>query len=848
MELPVIDFIREIVSEANPDFETRKGTAFYDMFVSPQQLMLQPLINTLDQVLVSQSVRKILQQPSPDDYNTEDVNGVVSNVYVTRDPGAYVMGPVRVYYATPLDKEFTALAAEFTSGTLSFFNISDISITASQMSLQTEGELYYMDVEVQSQLPGAGYSVAAGAISAFVNDTDAVRVTNLQAMSTGKDAETNTQLLIRAQNSIGVRDLETVKGINAILTTNYNFISALQPIGMGDPEMQRDIVFNTHVGGKTDVYIKTPSLTTASLNVIGLDYDLTRKIDRQIHVQMATSMFDQNFSPDTGTPQIVPGTVIVKEDVVETAARVQTVSIPASTGINCVGAEWIKLQIDGGTPKLIRIAGAIPAQTQQFEIINSINATLGYTVAAANAGNTVLISSQLVGALSSIVILPVGGSYHEGAGVLFGISPSSLPLTYSGVAAEVYSQDIDYTVNYVDGLIAQKDPYSSRGLPTILSNQEMISNASDGKFVQSGANIYFMSTVGHKFYSVPAPGIKVRVGDTVTINSIGGLTSGTPIGNLPQTFNVSSIVGGDITVAFPQLVLSGLVATGSFPILSVNYSITSNQVVIAEYQYNPISVDIGGQVLLADGVTRGVRPGRDLFTIKNTPFIDIVSIVEIDPQSGEVIGTPLNPPEGFGYGGYGAGGYGQGLGGDYDFRVLAPKERYSVFDGAVILFGISSLTLSYQITYRWVPELVAVHQLTRNDSERVTGADVLARSYVPCFVDIPIGIVRDPTNITTPTDAELAVLVKNYVNGRSGLLGVLASDIIKLLEAQGLSRVSTPFTMTGTLLNTDGTTQIYQSADILKIPDIVLPSDTTAYATKNIVFFFPGNITIVEVV
>ena len=920
MELPVVDFIRQIISEANPKFETRSGTAYYDMFVTPQQLMLQPLSNTMNQLLVSQSVRKILQQPSPDTYSTDDVDDLVANVYVTRDAGAYSTGSVRVYYAEPLAKDFTAYTAEFTSGSLSFFNSTDISISATQMALQTEGSLYYMDVLVRSQFPGLAYKVDAEMITAFVNDTDAVRVTNLVATQSGRDAETNTQLLVRAQNSIGVRDLETVKGINAILSQNFTFISSINAIGMGDPEMQRDIVYNTHVGGKTDVYIKTPSLTTASKNFVGLDYDYTREISRDLHVQMAKSAADIDNPPDTGTPQIISNSEIVREDVVETAATVSTVTIPTSTGIDLSDHEYIKLQIDGALPHLIRIAGAFPEQTQKFEILNSINAALGMNLATVSTNNTLRLTSPTLGALSTITIMTVGSGYNEGAYNLFDIT-GPLPVTYSGTYPEVYRASSDYYVDYSNGLIYQR-PFATRTLPTILSNQTMIDHAQYGKLDQIGSNIYFSDSLDtSKFYKGGPPPVKVRLGDAVTIHSIaiaftktgdttsigpstnritnipittgifagmsitgtgipggttvtaiispteiqisnsatatntgitfsfaGDKTNATQIGDLPQTYTVSTILGGDITVSDPKLTLLGLSYIGPFPILNITYSIKSNQVVIVDYKYHPISIDIGGQVLLSDGLTRGIRPGRSAFTLTDTPFIRILSIAEIDPQSGEVIGDPLTPPEGYGYGGYGEGGYGMGVGGDYEFRVMAPRDRYSVFDAAVILFSTAALTLSYKVTYEWVPELVTVHNLCRKDNERVTGADVLPRSYVPCFVDMDIGIVRDATNLTTPANANLALLVQNYVNGRAGTVGVLESDIVKLLEDQGLTRVSTPFVMTGTILNTDSSTQIIQDTDILRVPDIVLESDTEAYATKNIVFFFPGTITIKEVV
>jgi len=839
MELPVIDFIREILAEANPVFETRPGTAFYDMFITPQQLMLQPLNNTMDQILVSQSVRRILQQPDPDAYSETDVDDNVANVYIERDAGAFATGTVRVYYPEPLDKEFTAFTAEFSGNSLSFFNSVDISITAATMALQSEGSLYYMDVLVRAQNEGDAYILDPDTITAFINDTDAVRVTNIAATQGGRARETNTQLLTRAENSIGVRDLETIKGIYATLTTNYTFISSLYSIGMGDPEMQRDIIFNTHVGGKTDVYIKTPSLTTAFQDFVGMDYDTTRQLDRQIHLQMSKSFSDLDLPSLLGTPQIVPGSVRVREDIVETSARLTSVVILPSIGIDLSVDQWIRLQIDSGPVKLIKVAGAVPASTQRFEIINTINSAIGLTVAKVAPGNRFEIVSPSVGSISTINLTAVGVPYTEAADDLFGVTP---PYSVTGIAAEEYLEDIDYEVDYVNGAITQK-PYP-RPLATITSGQLMITAVGTGVVTQVGASLFFTTSMLNQFLN-PAAGIKVRVGDAVTISGIGLGNTGGTLGTLPQTLLVTAI--DDINAAYPKLTLNGLTSTGPFDITDINFQVKSNQTVVVDYKFNPISIDIGAQVLLADGFARGVRPGRGAFTIKDTPFIDILSIEEIDPQSGEVIGEPLAAPMGYGAGGYGAGGYGSGVGGDYEYRILAPRERFSVFDDAIIILTELALTLSYRVTYRWVPEIVAIHNLSRNDSERVTGADVLPRNYCPCFVDIAIGIRRDATNLTTPTNEALAVLIGNYVNMRTGIFGVAASDISRILEEQGVETVRTPFDMIGTLLNTDGTTIILESQDILSFPEITLEKDTITYATKRIIHFYPGVITVSEV-
>lgn len=834
MELPVIDFIRARIAEADPDFETRPGTVYHEMFIKPQMLMLQPLNNTLDQLAVSQSIRRILSQPDPEAYSESDVDDLVANLYVFRDAGDYAKCTVRVYYTTPSDKQFPATTAEFTYQGLSFFNTLDVSITSAEMALQTEGTLYYLDMTVQAQNPGTEYNATAGSITGFVNDAEAVRVSNITDAIGGLTKETNTQLLTRAQNSIGVRDLETVKGINATLFEKFPFIQRLMPIGMGDPEMQRDIVYNVHVGGKTDVYVKTPALTTATKDFVGLDYDYTRGIDRQLHIMMARSVGDAILPSFTGTPQILAGSVTVKEDIVETSAFLDTVAIPTGLGINLVGKEWIKIKIDSLSTVNVKISGATPSQTQRFEIINSINSTVGYTVATVAPGNKIRVTSRIIGLGSSVTVFS-SAPLNNGATALFGIS--TFPSVYEGIAAERYTETTDYELDYVNGNIYQL-PYLGRNLPTILSGQEMV-NKANGTIQQIGTEFHFYGSDVDEFLKPVYPSVKVRVGDELTISSIGGATTGTVLGDLPQVFIVSEVIDTN------KLKLQNFAPSGIA--LDVEYKIVSNQTVVVDYKFNPISIDIGGQVLLADGLVRGVRPGRSAYTITNTPFIDILSIQEIDPESGEAIGDPLLQPRGFGYGGFGEGSYGVGAGGDYEFRILAPRERFSVFDDAVILFSENALSKSYRVTYRHVPEIVAIHNLSRNDAERVTGADVLIRHYVPAFVDVTIGIRRDATNLTTPTNDALAGIVSDFINGKSGSAGIQASDISKILEDLGVDSVRTPFAMVATVLNTDGTTTILESEDILQFPSVTLPRDTTNYVTDRIVHFLPGTVSVVEV-
>jgi hypothetical protein len=862
MQLPVITFIQTQLNEADSSFDVREGTAFYDLFVDPQQLMLQPLSDFMAQRRIGQSIREMLMDPTPDTPTTfvdQDADDAAGNLYVTRDQGTISTGVVQVSYVTPVDLEYPALTAQFTAGSLNYFNIADYTLSAEQMQLQTNGSLFYANIPIQAEAAGSAYSVGPGSITNFVNDSNAVLVTNPAAMSPALDPQTNTQLLTQTENSIGVRDLETVKGINAILNELFPFLTEIVSIGMGDPEMQRDIFYNIHVGAYTDVYLMTAGLTAGSTTIQGLVTDTTRNVPINQHIMIARNETDPSFPAFVGTPSIVANTVVLKEDVTETSAEITSAAVPPSSGINLTGTQWLNLQIDEMGPFQFTVSGVTPAQTQQFEIINAINAAFGITVATQGIGSSIDLTSPTIGEGSQIIFYNTDGVdvllSNNAADVLFGITISGAgdtPIaTIEGVAAATYIQQTipsspgDYIVDYIDGNIYQTS-YSIgpriTGRQSILSGQTMIAAATTGKFTVSGGNSYLDDPTTNQFLLDPL--VHVRPGDVVTFSSINGTSSGTVDGIvIGQNYFVSQVVSNN------RLKLSNFSPTSSTSANSVTYTIVSQQTVNVSYQYNPISIDIGGLVLLADGLTRGIRPGRAAYTITDTPFAIITSIQQVDPDTGAPIGNPLNPPGGYGDGGYGEGGYGVGMAGDYIFIVNSPPTRFSMFEDSMIVFTEAALSNSYTVNYLFNPQLQAIHTICRNDGERVTGADVLPKIFIPCFVSMNINVRIPSSNTTAPTTAALATLVANYVSGQDGISGIDQSDIITLLEGQGVNSIQNPFTMTGTVYNPDGSTTIITSTDILTVPSPTLPSQTSNYTSGRISHCFPlpGGVTVTNI-
>lgn len=829
-ELPVIEFIRNRLLESDPQFDTRRGTAFFDLFIQPQQLMLNPLITAMETSLTSQSVRRMRNLSEPDAFDESLVDDAVANVYVTRNEGAFARAVVRVLYSQPFDKEFPDTGAEFLTGSgLSFFNEGAVAITAEEMALNTEGDLFYVDIPVRAQTEGADYNVPAGDISVFVNDPEAVTVRNDVEASGGFARETNTEVLDRAPKSIGVRDLETVKGINGILNEKFpGVFKEITPIGMGDQEMMRDIVYNAHVGGNTDIYLKTPSIVKKTFDIVGLEFDFTRELQKISNLQLTATDFTDPAS-DLRTPNIVVGSVSVKSDTVETAAEIITASVPAGTGINLSAGEYIKLKVDSGSFINVKVSGAVPSQTQKFEIINSINAAVGLTVASPYGVDKIKIKSQVVGVASRLEFATPDAPRTDGTPTLIpdllappynyvsgvsGVGPNPAALVLGDVAT-VYIENVDYEVEYTEGKI-KKLPGSA-----ILSGDTIVS-ASDGS-ITTGSDIFTSPNTGEF--------ANVNIGDYLNVVSSTGIASGQYI--------VRDKIDNE------TLRIGAFSPTGNDN--SVSYNIVSNQVVVVTYKYNPLSIDIGGSVILSDGVTRGIRPGREEFTITDIPYLDVVSIEEIDPDTLEGLNVFLNGNGGYGSGGYGLGPYGIGSKGDYQFIVNRPQERFSMFEDSILIFDPTLLGKSYRITYYTAPEIASVHTVSRDDLERVTGADVLPKNYAPGFVDMEVPIRRDPANADTPTNEELAVLVADYINNARSTDGVIESSIIHLLEGQGVDSIQNPFEMKLTVVNTDGSSEIVFSTDILKIEERKLPKETANYVTPRITHFYARNVSVVEV-
>lgn len=792
-QLPVSTFLKARLKEFDPNFELRSGTGFESLFFKPIQFIVQPLRDEAFDVFTSQSLLRILLTDNPDAYNEDDVDDMVANQFVFRRQGGQSSGVGRVYYNSPVDREFAASGAVFTgSNGLTYSNPSPFSILSSEMELNLEEGLYYFDIPVQSETAGADTTLGVDELISLAGDEDVVRVTNKLPIEGGLDREKNTELITRTQQSIGVRDLVAGKGFRAILFENFqNSLLEAQPIGFGDGEMMRDIVYNTHIGGRVDGWVKTSKITAGSKDFVGVLTDMTRQAYASSNIALYGTAWA--FAGNKSIDRTNNKNPSLKEIKPSYSAQ-YTTTVNFSGPINLATNQHIKIGIDG-VFLTIRIAGVIPSATTRNEVVNLINAAFGFNVAT-GIGNYIRIKSPTQG-LASQVVIDNPDTGNSAIALVFGLSSGGAPYAFNGDGPVTYIEGVHYNVDQEDG------EFQRIIGPLVLGAQSTGETTADSyDFVDPSTDIF----------------LNVQERDIITIQS--GADAG--------DYRVLEKINNNYVVLDKKLTQNS----------TVNYLITrsgikSGELVYAEYYYNPLSIDIGGNVALDQyGRVRGVRPGREAFTITDLPLLRVVSIEEIDPLTKEPTGFVLDGSGGYGQGGYGIGAYGVGTGAQWRMVVNIPEHRFSMFEDAFIVLNGGLEGLSFRVNYEYVPEIGDYHNFVRSASERVLDGDILMKHFIPAYVSMNIKFNVDASNSTAPSDTALLAMIKDFINKIPSSKELQSSDIIQFITRtldpyDRYDSYIEPFVMSATIHNTNGTTSIIKSSSKL-----IIPTNTPIYTTK----------------
>ena len=347
-------FLADFVSEQHPTLDTSQYSGIRDLILRPISTMLEPIKREVNDIRLKQSF------VNADSMTNDELNQLLANFFLEKVTGGYATGTVRVYFNDPVDVN-TAGAVFFTADGKEYVPVSNVIYSASQMSFNVSGTQFYIDIIATASGVGENYNISTGTITSVEGIPSAVSAQNITAMTGGSNAESNSEAVTRARNSITTQNLVTKNGIDLVLKTNFSGVEDVTSIGFGEPDMVRDLVDGPatvskvpggsytqttadvpdggiHIGGKTDVYVYdgtstgqvSKSLSLSNLTDVGIPI-----LSGQTGYVLATSA-PQTFYDKTGyfdTRGVVIGDVLYVDDASHSITAVGSNTLTLATAI-----------------------------------------------------------------------------------------------------------------------------------------------------------------------------------------------------------------------------------------------------------------------------------------------------------------------------------------------------------------------------------------------------------------------------------------------------------------------------------------------------------------------------------
>ena len=198
------------------------------------------------------------------------VDAFLSSLFLTRKTGQPTHLPCLLHFSAPVDVILTPSIRFFRTADLVFTpDVSStvvIPVSSLRLTTSTDGaQDYVCAVNLVAATKDPAYNVEPGR---FVQvdrfNPYFTYAENAEAGVDGKGPETTADLLARAPTALSTRNLVNPRSVSQVLFENFPTLSRALAVGMGEPEMLRDLVTETvtglrlHAGGHTDIYLGLP--------------------------------------------------------------------------------------------------------------------------------------------------------------------------------------------------------------------------------------------------------------------------------------------------------------------------------------------------------------------------------------------------------------------------------------------------------------------------------------------------------------------------------------------------------------------------------------------------------------
>lgn len=310
------EFLATVLSNQIPEGRYTDGTVLRDLCIKALAVVAAQLRLENNKTQSLQSLLRIRQLAltSSDPVIDDAADANLSNWFITRKTGDYARGVINIFVSRKQDYPITRSMRFNYDRALQFYPdlSTDIVIPAADVApiVDASGAVisYVFTLRVIAAKTGKEYNVfpgtwqTTGGVSVFVQ-----RVTSSVVFDGGQPRQNTVDMIDQAQDAIAVRNLINVRSINATLSEKFKSISRIVSIGMGEPEMQRDLAVELaanvrlHVGGHFDTYVELSVANTTYEGIVGGTYTRPDGI---------TNVFDDPNEADWTTTNVLVGDVI----------------------------------------------------------------------------------------------------------------------------------------------------------------------------------------------------------------------------------------------------------------------------------------------------------------------------------------------------------------------------------------------------------------------------------------------------------------------------------------------------------------------------------------------------------
>ncbi len=258
-----------------------EGSILGDLIVDSHGILLEEFAEDLADLRLRQSLRDLRNLPQTAERDAA-IEGLLSNLFVTRDLGRFSRGYATLTFSQRVDTILPRTTRFFRTASLVFYpNLAqDLLIRASEFravydSLGAVAGWAY-DVPLIAARSGVAYDIEPGVFT-FVDPFSAylLRTANDAKYRGGADPDSTEQLLTNTEGAVSLRALLSPRSNEATLRSAFSDISRVLTICHGDPEMRRDVkrlfgaATSLHLGAHQDIYVTLPTQAITVTTTIG---------------------------------------------------------------------------------------------------------------------------------------------------------------------------------------------------------------------------------------------------------------------------------------------------------------------------------------------------------------------------------------------------------------------------------------------------------------------------------------------------------------------------------------------------------------------------------------------------